>query len=445
MMVYDFLLISPWIYDFAVYDFWLKPYGLLLIGGKLRKLGYSIYYIDLLDPFHSELPKRPKRREFGTGHFYKEPFPKPSYFKDIPRRFYRYGLPSNIFEKILSSIRFKAVLLSITMTYWYPGVIALLEILTSRYPEIPVYIGGIYAKLCYEHLKSQIEKYYSNHPIFIIKGDAEDFLNHITKVFKPSKEPHINDYPVFDLQGSLPYVVIMTSYGCPFNCPYCASKRLYPKFKKRNPEEVFQEIYFWHTKYNVIDFAFYDDALLFDFDNHLGVILEKVISKGLKIRFHTPNAVHARFITKEVAELFKKAGFKTIRIGLERVENRFDNKVSIEEFLQAVSYLKSAGFKEKELGAYLLYGIPDEDFKEVERALFFLEKHRVPPYLAEFSPIPGTPFFELAKETSRYPISEDPIFHNNTIFPALKNPDWERIEKLKALSRKIRHALFNSQ
>lgn len=443
-MTYDFLLINPWIYDFAAFDFWLKPYGLLLLGGKLRKLGYSIYYIDLLDPFHPELPKKPKRKESGTGHFYKEVIPKPVYFKDVPRRLYRYGLPVITFKNLLSSLKFKAVLLTCTMTYWYPGLFALLEIITQKYKDIPIYIGGIYARLCFEHLKEHIEKFYKDYPVFIVKDGMEEFLNIIKKDFLPSKEPYFHDYPIFDMQTSIPYVVIMTSYGCPFNCPYCASKRLYPKFETRDPEEVFQEILFWHKNYGVVDFAFYDDALLFNFESHLALILEKILSHNLTLRFHTPNAVHAKFITKEVAILLKRAGFKTIRIGLERVENRFDNKVSIEEFLQAIAYLKSAGFKEKELGAYLLYGVPEENFEEIERALFFLGKHRVPPYLAEFSPIPGTPFFEIAKNYSRYPIEEDPIFHNNTIFPALKNPDWEKIEKLKALSRKIRHTLFNS-
>ncbi len=442
-MVYDFLLINPWIYDFAAYDFWLKPYGLLLLGGKLRKLGYSIYYMDLLDPLHPKLPVKPRRKEFGTGHFYKEPILKPVYFKDVPRRFFRYGIPVSIFKKILSTLKFKAVLLTCTMTYWYPGLISVLEILTSKYPEIPVYIGGIYVKLCYEHLKSHIEKYYSDFPVYIVKENADEFLKFIIKKYEPSTKPYINEYPIFDMQSFIPYVVIMTSYGCPFNCPYCASKTLYPKFKPREPEDVFKEIVFWHKNYGVIDFAFYDDALLFNFESHLAIILEKVLSHNLGLRFHTPNAVHARFITKDVAQLLKRAGFKTIRIGLERVENRFDNKVSIDEFLQAVSYLKFAGFKERELGAYLLYGVPEEDFKEIEKGLIFLEKHRVAPYLAEFSPIPGTPFFELTKKYSRYPIEEDPIFHNNTIFPALKNPDWEEIKRIKILSREIRRRIFN--
>ena len=30
------LLINPWIHDFAAYDFWLKPLGLLYLGGLLR-------------------------------------------------------------------------------------------------------------------------------------------------------------------------------------------------------------------------------------------------------------------------------------------------------------------------------------------------------------------------------------------------------------------------
>ena len=443
-MEVDFLLINPWIYDFAAYDFWLKPYGLLLIGGKLRKLGYSVYYLDLLDPFHPELPKKPKRRNFGTGHFYKEFVPKPVYFNDVPRRFYRYGIPINILEKTLKHIKFKAIFLTCLMTYWYPGLLALLEFLTTRYPKTPIYIGGIYAKLCYNHLKNQIETYFSDYPIYIVNENHDKFLEKIKSKYQPSGEPYSHEYPIFDLQNKISYVVIMTSYGCPFNCPYCASKKLYPKFKTRNPEEVFKEILFWYTKYGVKDFAFYDDALLFNFESHLAVILEKILSHNLHLRFHTPNAIHARFVTKEVAQLLKKSGFKTIRIGLERVENRFDNKLSIEEFLQAVFYLKSAGFKESELGAYFLYGVPEEDFEEVERGLLFLAKHKIPPYLAEFSPIPGTPFFEIAKIYSRYPIEEDPIFHNNTVFPALKKPDWKKIENVKALARKIRQNLCRS-
>ncbi len=441
-MNYDFLLINPWIYDFSAYDFWLKPYGLLYLGGKLRNLGYSIYYLDLLDPFHPLLPKPPKRKEFGIGHFYKEPIPKPIYFKDIPRRFYRYGLPVEVFKKVVTSIKFKAVLLTCTMTYWYPGLFVLLNFFSSSYSNIPIYVGGIYSRLCIDHLKNYIETYLRNAEIYIVTSSAEDFIDALQKKFKPSRTPYPVDYPVFDLQSKISYVILFTSFGCPFKCPYCASSNLQPQFVEKSPVQIWEEIVFWKTCYQVKDFAFYDDALLFNFETRLKPVLEKVIDENLKVNFHAPNAIHARFVTREVAKLLKKSGFKTIRLGLERAENRFDNKVTLEEFLQAVSYLKEAGFSLKELGAYVLYGIPEENWEEVKKTLLFLAEIGVPPHLAEFSPIPGTPFFEKAKNFSRYPLEEDPIFHNNTIFPCFKNPPWEKIQYLKQLSRRIRHQLI---
>lgn len=436
----DFLLINPWIYDFSAYDFWLKPYGLLVLGGKLRAQGYKIFYVDLLDPFSPFLPKLPKRKDYGTGHLYKEPVPKPCFFKDVPRKFYRYGIPLKMLDLILSEIKFKAVMISCTMTYWYPGVFVLIDYFSKKAPNVPLYVGGIYVKLCEDHIKEFLENYKLEN-VYLVKEEADAFLNKITLTYKPSSSPYPYDYPIFDLQTKIPYVVLMTSYGCPFNCPYCASKKLFPTYKERSPEEVWREIIYWYKNFGVRDFAFYDDALLFNFEKKLKPVLEKIIEKKIEINFHTPNAIHARFVTKEVAKLLKLSGFKTIRIGLERIENRFDNKLTLEEFLEAISYLKEAGFSERDLGAYILYGVPYENFEEVKKALIFLEKIKVPPYLAEFSPIPGTPFFEQAKLSSRYDLEADPMFHNKTVFPALKSPDWEKIKEIKDLARKIRHSL----
>lgn len=436
----DFLLIHPWIYDFSAHDFWLKPYGLLKLAGLLRKEGYKIHFLDLLDPFHQELPKSPKRKAYGTGHFYKEAVPKPEFFRDVPRRYFRYGLPFPLFLKEISSLKFKAVMLSTTMTYWYPGLFVLVDFFAKTYPDLPIFIGGIYARLCKDHLLSFIKNYPSTR-IEVIDEPLKSFIERLKKDFLPSSQSYKVDYPAFDFYQKLPYVILLTSLGCPFNCPYCASKRLFPDFIQRDPLSVVEEILYWHKNFGVLDFAFYDDALLVNFERHLGVILEELLKRNIKVRFHTPNALHARFITKEVAKLLKKGGFVTIRLGLERVEERLDQKVTLEEFEEAVKNLKEAGFTPAELGAYLLYGLPDEDFEKVEKALKYLESLGVSPYLSEFSPIPGTPLFEEAKKTSRYPLSEDPLFTNKSVFPALKNPNWEEIHRIKNLARTIRRCL----
>jgi len=35
------LLINPWIHDFAAYDLWAKPAGLLYLASTLKKNGYK--------------------------------------------------------------------------------------------------------------------------------------------------------------------------------------------------------------------------------------------------------------------------------------------------------------------------------------------------------------------------------------------------------------------
>ncbi len=437
---FDFLLINPWIYDFSAYDFWLKPYGLLKLTGILRREGYRVYYLDLLDPFHPDLPKKPKRKAYGTGHFYKEIVPKPVFFKEIPRKFHRYGLPYDNFIKEISALKFKALMLTCTMTYWYPGLFVLIDFFAKNYPETPLYLGGIYSKLCKSHLQAFLEKY----PWIkaeIVHQDVESFVEELKRTFSPRERPFRHPYPAFDLQRKIPYVVLQTSEGCPFSCPYCASRILYPVFRKKDIVQIVEEVKFWHREYQVKDFAFYDDALLVDFNHHLGPILEALLSENLRVRFHTPNALHARFLTKEVAKLLKRAGFVTIRLGLERIEERLDNKVTTEEFLWAISNLKAAGFTPAEVGAYVLYGLPEENFELLLKTLSFLEELKVPPYLAEFSPIPGTPLFEIAKAYSPYPLEEEPLFQNNTIFPVFKNPPWDKIQFLKDLARRIRTKL----
>ena len=53
----NILLINPWIYDFAAYDMWTEPLGLLYIAGLLRENGYRINLINCLDRHHPDLLK----------------------------------------------------------------------------------------------------------------------------------------------------------------------------------------------------------------------------------------------------------------------------------------------------------------------------------------------------------------------------------------------------
>jgi radical SAM superfamily enzyme YgiQ (UPF0313 family) len=195
----------------------------------------------------------------------------------------------------------------------------------------------------------------------------------------------------------------------------------------RSPASVIEEIKFWHAKYGQREFILYDDAFLVDAERHSIPILEEIIDANLKVRFHTPNAIHIRGITEQTAQLMRKAGFD------HRLE--FDKKVSEEEFKRAVGYLKKAGFEKKQVGAYLLAGLPGQDLASVEHSIHTVKQLGITPVLAHYTPIPQTALWTRAVAASRYDLESDPVFTNNAIIPCNKKPFvWDTLTRLKELA-----------
>ncbi len=244
-------------------------------------------------------------------------------------------------------------------------------------------------------------------------------------------------YPAYDLAHAITCVPLMTSRGCPFSCDYCASRLLAPRRMVRSAGNVAEEIRFWHHRYGVSNFVFYDDALLMDAENHIIPLLEEVIASGMKVSFHTPNAVHIRPITRKLAQLMFNAGFETLRLGLESSDfegREMDCKVKQEEFFRAASHLKEAGFRKNQVGAYLLAGLPGQDLSALEASIRAVHAAGLTPVPAWYTPIPGTPMWEKAVAASRYDIAADPVLTNNAIMPCqAEDFDWGVLSKIKDL------------
>ena len=113
------LLVNPPIYDFAAYDFWLKPYGLLSVAGYLRgKADFKLFdYLDRTHPFVAR-ERQLESDQWGRGRFYCERVPNPACLESIPRYFRRFGLPRSIFEDFAAKEGpFDFVFVKTTMTY----------------------------------------------------------------------------------------------------------------------------------------------------------------------------------------------------------------------------------------------------------------------------------------------------------------------------------------
>ena len=436
------LLVNPWIHDFAAYDFWAKPLGILTLASILRRHGFNITYLDCLDRFHEKALQTDPYARYGRGPYLKTKIPKPGGLEDIPRNFSRYGIKEKWFrEALLCMQKPDLVLITSMMTYWYTGLTETIGVIKDVFPDVSIVLGGIYATLCHEHALNgsgahRIQPGPGEKHILNLVGEHTGFS--VTPTFDPDNLDTY-PYPAFELQRKITYIALQTSKGCPFACKYCASHFLNPKRMVRSPESVVEEIACWHEKYNVNDFVFYDDALLVDAEKYAAPMLEGIINTGLKVRFHTPNAVHIREISKQTARLMFHAGFKTLRLGLETtsldIRTQLDKKVTVSEFVKAITCLKEAGFDRRMIGVYLLAGLPGQQTKSIEHSIQTVKRTGATPILAYYSPIPKTELWHQAVAASRYDLESDPLFTNNAILPCQREPfSWQTISHLKKLA-----------
>ncbi len=424
------LLVNPPIYDFAAYDFWIKPYGMLSVAGRLRGQA-DFFFFDYLDRLHPFLANRPELQpdEWGRGRFYNERIESPAPLRDIPRFFRRFGLPRPLFQDYLREQGpFDYAWIQTVMTYWYPGVREVIRDIREAWPETRIVLGGTYATLCTEHARGLGAD-------LVVIGSALEPLWEFLQLEPDARQPAL--WGVYD---ALRVGVLKLSDGCPFECSYCSVPRIYGRFQARPPERALAELELLAGR-GVENVAFYDDALLFDAQRVLMPFLEEIVRRGIHVNLHTPNALNARFLSAELVELMVHAGFKTFYLGLESCSRRWQQgtggKVFAEEFARAVRYLHAAGVPGREITAYQILGHPDGDVQELETSMRFVHSLGIRGMLADFSPIPGTPDGDAC---ARWVDLNEPLLHNKTAFPILRL-GFDEVNRLKDLQRALNRAL----
>lgn len=447
------VLVQPPVYDFALFDLYLKPLGLLRIGRWLEERGWDVRFVDALDYRDSASTAalgKPKRHTDGTGKFHRQRAVYPQSLPPIGRTYARYGILPEVLEgrlleavgdegrlaaaaegQVYSADRQRAhrsggtpdaVFVSTGMTYWYPGVEEVCRIVRRTWPGAPLYTGGVYATLLPDHCKK------TTGADAVVQGEDYTVLRKdLEKRGLPAPGIEIPEVPLLDVPVWDDASVLRLNRGCPLRCRYCASGLLCGGFVPGDRETVygwFKRLY----RRGVRNFAFYDDALLFRKEEILRPFLEQVekcCGPSGSVRFYTPNAVHLRYLDMETAVLMLRAGFQEIRIGFESADSGFhdlyDDKFEPAEVKDKLTAVTQAGFSSREVRVYILTGLPGQYAEEAEASVRYAEEAGVRITLARYSPVPGTGLWKESVRKSRYPIAEEPLFHNNTFFPM----EWE--------------------
>ena len=426
----EILMVSPPIHDFAAYDFWLKPYGLLSVAGYLRGQANLVLF-DYLDRLHPFVACREDLRsdEWGRGRFYSERISSPAPLKAIPRYFRRFGLPRDLFRHFLAERGpFDVALIQTVMTYWYGGVREVVDDIRRACPRAKIVLGGNYVTLCSDHARrlgvDLIVSGTDLRPLWDVLGAA----------------PDLHQPALWEVYERLGVGVLKLSQGCPFKCSYCSVPQVYGAFQPRALTRSLAEFELL-TARGAQNVAFYDDALLFDAETVFVPFLQEVVRRGANVKFHCPNALNARFVTSALARLMVAAGFETFYLGFESASRQWQQvtggKVYSDELARAVDYLVSAGADRNRITAYQIVGHPDSESQELEASMRFVRRLGVRGMLADFSPIPGTPDGDACRT---WVDMDEPLMHNNTAFPIIRM-GFDEVNRLKDIQRQLNRTL----
>lgn len=198
--------------------------------------------------------------------------------------------------------------------------------------------------------------------------------------------------------GRRPYMAIITSRGCPYQCAYC-HQTMGKVFRKRSAESVISEMEELRFRHGFNEFEILDDCFNLD-RKRMHAILSGVKDRIKDARLHFPNALRSDVLEPQDMALFKQAGTVTAHFAIEtsspRLQKLINKNLNIEKASRAIDAAVEAGIYST---GYFMIGFPTETFEEacatvefavrssLHRALFFNPK-----------PFAGTQLAAMAKD-----------------------------------------------
>jgi len=440
------LLIQPPIQDFYDTDIRLQPLGLCMLKAAAKKFMPNMQVTV---------------RDYHQGHGRKT-IPLPTELSYL-RQYFKYP-DSSPFSTFFHYYHFGASFEEIAkdVTYEKPDLVGISSLFSPYHREalacareikkrlnIPILMGG-------SHVSAAPLSVLNDWSVdFIIRGEGERPFVEFLKAwkaglplesepnlgFKRNGEPVLNpmaenfalgDLPVADFSDlspdrylfeKKPLCFITTSRGCPHQCTFCSVHLTFgDKFRRRSPENVLSEIRQRYSEgYRVFDFE--DDNLSFSKED-LKTILNALIAEFPEddLRLVAMNGISYLSLDRELLELMKKAGFRSLNISLVSanadVLTRLKRPHTLKKYLDVVNQAHSLGF---DIVSYQILGIPYETPDDMVDTMALMASLPVLIGASIFYLTPGCP---IAGEFPE--MTESDIFKSRSTAMAIETDQFRR-------------------
>lgn len=341
------------------------------------------------------------------------------------------------------------------MTAKYGSALNVANLVKKYDPDIPVVWGGVHPTILPD------ETIKNKDVDIIVRGEGEytflelvENLGGLNKILgityrENGKVIHNQNRPLIENLDELPFPArhlilgkenyypeafgnLFASRGCPYNCIFCASHKVWTKrVRYRSPENVVNEIKEIKRAFKTNQFRFEDDSFTSNKKIVEGVC-DLLIKEKLNIKWTTETRVD--LVTDVLIKKMKSAGCDDITMGVESGDKetlkRIKKGITIEQIRNANRILKENKMK---FSAFFIIGFPWETKKEVDKTVLLMKE--LDPRMAVFSvatPYPGTELYDICVSEGLLleKIDWSTFFHQSPDMYLTKNLTKEETSKI---------------
>ncbi len=282
-------------------------------------------------------------------------------------------------------------------TLGWPAVIEIAQMVKAKFPNALIVVGGphlsIYPKEsltwdCFDlavvgdgeetflDICERVENGESldDIPGTCVRKDGEVVMNPTRAVPKDiDKYPmpawdlvDVNRYHCLTLLK--PFATMVTTRGCPWHCGYC-SQVYSDKLRFRAPELVVDEMEMLVKDHGVREIVMFDETFTIG-KKRMRKFSEEILRRNLKVKFNIRARVDT--VDREVLELLKRAGLRSIHMGVEagtdRVLKIMNKQITREQTERAFRIAREVGIETR---GYFMVGYYDASPQDIEEMINF--------------------------------------------------------------------------
>lgn len=228
-------------------------------------------------------------------------------------------------------------------------------------------------------------------------------------------------------------------------CTFCSWPSLFPKYRTRKPELLFEEIKMLVEKYGIKEVM--DDTGTFPCGQWLKKFCGLMIESGLNKKVRISCNMRFGVLKPDDYKLMRKAGFRLLLFGLESANqetlDRLDKGVKVQDIIDGCKWAKEAG-----LNPHLtaMMGYPWESYKDAKKTVelakrLFTDGHADTLQATIVIPYPNTSLYKECIENNWLEVKEGEWEKFDMRTKVMKSPLGE--EQIKELTSSLYRIAFS--